>query len=98
MAGEHDIVELDRRRQAMVARRILVSDLRGVEEHGVGDEVGREAEDVDGREVDGRAAGAAATQVEQRLRVEGEGPGESVDPAEDIGEGGEEGEGHYRII
>jgi len=93
-----DIVELHRGRQPVVARRVLLADGGRVEEGDVGDEVGEEAEHVDDGEVDGRAAGGAAREVEEGLWVEGEGPGDGIHPAEEVGDGGEDGECHGGII
>ena len=61
-----------------VARRILSADERGGIEEGVGEEVGEEAESIDGGEVDGCAGCGSPAEVEERLRVEGEGPGEGA--------------------
>jgi hypothetical protein len=80
----------------VVPRRVLPPDGLRIVEHAVGDEVGEEAEHVDGGEVDGRPGGAAAGEVQEGLWVEAERPGEGVDPAEGGGEGGEEGERHGR--
>lgn len=65
-----------------MSRSVLPPDLRRVEECAVGDEVRDEAEDIDGWEVDGRAAGGLPPEVEDGLGIEGEGPAEGVDPAE----------------
>ena len=61
-----------------IACCILCADEWGGIEEGVGEKVGEEAEDIDGREVDGCAGCGAPTEVEERLRVEGEGPGEGA--------------------
>ncbi len=84
MRRKHQIIELHRGRQPIVPRRVLGADGGGVQEEGVGGEVSKEAEDVDGWEVDCGAAGGAPGEVEKGLRVEGERPGEGVYPAERV--------------
>lgn len=57
-----------------------------------GDEARTEA--VEERKGDGGAGGRPAAPVEQRLRVEGGGPGDEVDPAKGSGDEGEKATGH----
>ena len=79
MRSESDIVGSNSRLgRNGIARRILGADEWGGIEKSVREEVGEEAEDVDGGEVDGCAGCGAPTEVEERLRVEGEGPGEGA--------------------
>lgn len=65
-------------RAARVPRRVLRADEGGGVEAGRGEQVGGEAEDVEEGEGGGRAGGGAAAEVEERLRVEGERPGEGA--------------------
>ena len=65
-----------RLRRNRVARCILSTDERGGVQESVGEEVGQEPEDVDGREVDGSADCGIPAKIKERLRIEGEGPGE----------------------
>lgn len=90
MPCESEIVDLDRGCKAMVPQSVIPSNLRGEEERRVRREVCNEAQDVDGSEVDGCAGGGLATEVEDGLRVEGEGPAEKVDPAEEPRDDAEE--------
>lgn len=83
MHREGDIVPPHRILLPMVPLRVLRLDERGKVEEGGGEGVAGEAEDVEGGERRGGAGCAAATEVEQRLWVEGQRPGQSVDPAED---------------
>lgn len=85
MRREHQVIEAHRGRQSMVPQGVLPADARRVEEGGVGDEVGDEAEDVNNGEVDRRAAGGFAPHIEDGLWVEGERPADGVDPAEELG-------------
>ena len=62
-----------------VSLSILSADLGGEEEKAGRQEVEDETEDIDGGEVDGGANGGAAAEVEDRLRVEGDGPRESAE-------------------
>lgn len=85
-----DVVEGDGRGQAVIAGGILAAHDGRVVEGDVGDKVRGETDHVNGREV-GRGAGRRpALPVEQRLGIEGEAPGEGVDPAEDGGDEGQE--------
>lgn len=89
--AKRQIVPAHRRLRARgVSRGVLRADARREEEDGRGRREAAEADDVEQGEVRGQAGGAAAAQVEQRLRVEGEGPGEGVEPAAELGEGVEE--------
>ena len=60
---------------------ILGADSRGEEKRAGGGEEGGEAEDVGEGVVWGEAGGGVAPEIQEGLRVEGEGPGCEVDPA-----------------
>lgn len=79
MPREYDIVSsYSGLRADRVARSILGANQRRPEERDGRDKVGNEAKDVDYREGEGRANSRAPTQVEKRLGVEGERPGDSA--------------------
>ena len=84
MRSKRQIVRTHRRLRADgVAGSILLPDHgREQEEDGGEGETG-ESEDVQQWEVRGQACGCAALNVEVGLWVEGEGPAEGVDPAEE---------------
>ena len=76
MDRENEIIEADgRNRSGGVAGGVLGADERGEVECCGGDEVGEETEGVDEGEGGGGAGCGAAAEVEDGLRVEGEGPG-----------------------
>ncbi len=85
MCRKREIVQLYRRRESPVPQSVFMAYLGGEEERSIRDEVGDEAEDVDGGEVDGGSRGRATAPVEEWLWVEREGPAESIDPAKEIG-------------
>ena len=68
-----------------MSRRIFLSYLCRVKERSVGDEVCDEAQDVDGGEIDGCSCSGFSLEIQNGLRVEGEGPAEGVDPTEEHG-------------
>ena len=83
MRRERQIIYLHRRRKPMMSLGILSSDLRRVYERRIRDKVCEEADHVYGGEIDCGSGCGTSTEVEDWLRVEGEGPAEGVDPAED---------------
>jgi len=64
-----------------VAGRVLRLYCRRIEKRGRADGVAREAEDVQKWEIGRQALGGSPLVVEKRLWVEGEAPGEEVEPA-----------------
>lgn len=79
MSRKRDIVPPDRRaRTDGVATGVLGADERREEQRARRHQVGEEAERVADRVVQRDARGRAPPQVEQRLRVEGEGPAEGA--------------------
>ena len=59
--------------------------IRGIKGDG-GDGVAGEAEDIENGEGRGQARGRGAADVEKRLGVEGERPGQGIDPTEHVRE------------
>lgn len=81
MAGEGQIVELDGRCEASISGSVLFSNSTAVEKGGIRSEVSKEAEDVDGGEINGSSRSTSSLPVEQWLRVEAERPRDSINPA-----------------
>ena len=94
MPREGDIVEAHAGfGRGRVALGELGADGRRPVEEGRGDEVEEEAEHVDDGEVEGGADGRAPPDVEQRLRVEGDGPAQEAGARRSGGMGFGEGVG-----
>jgi hypothetical protein len=59
--------------------------LRRVKKGRIRNEVCHEAQDVDSREIDGGSRRRASLEIQDRLRIEGGRPADSVDPTEELG-------------
>lgn len=81
MISEDDVVELDRNLRIRVDSGVLALDVRHPKETSVEEEDGEVAHEVEGQKVEVEADHRAAAPVDVDLRVEGEGPGQEVQPA-----------------
>jgi len=84
VSSECQIIEFHRWGKAMVAQRILLSNDWRVQKRNIRSEVCKKTEYVDDGKVNRGSGRRLSPEVEERLRVKGEGPGYGVDPAEDL--------------
>jgi hypothetical protein len=80
MRRERQIIELYSRRKSMISKSVFFSYLRGVQERCVANKVCDKAKYIDCWEIDRCSCRGAPTEVQDGLRVEGEGPAKEVDP------------------
>lgn len=85
MCGKSQIVELHRWRKPLIPQRVLMAYLRRIEKGRIRNEVCQKAQNVDSRVIDGGSRRGASLEIQDRLRIEGGRPADSIDPAEELG-------------
>jgi hypothetical protein len=84
VCSECQVIEFHRGSKAMVAQRILLSDDWRVQKCNIRSEVCKKTKYVDDGKVNRGSGRRFSPEVEERLRVKGQGPGYGIDPAEDL--------------